>query len=286
MSNNGMKSLLKENKLRTRKRFGQNFINDEMLLDRIVDTAQISLDDQVLEIGPGMGTLTQKLCDSAKKVVSVEIDRDLVKYLNKEVVSKNSNLTIVEGDFLKFKLKSFIEEYFDNGPIKVVANIPYYITTPIILMLLDMHDCFENIVLMVQDEVADRLESTPGKKAYGSLTIAVNYKAFVNKAFIVEASYFTPPPKINSAIIVLKPHNRYRELQIDEEMLFKIVKKAFSVRRKTMVNALCKDGSFNKEVVRECLDIQGLSQNIRGEALSLEEYMEFTINYIKISKNK
>lgn len=274
MKKKTMKHVMKENSLHTKKQFGQNFLSDEGILENIVEEAQLLPEDMVLEIGPGMGTLTEKIAQKAKKVISVEIDHTMVAYLEREIVSKHDNIQVVDGDFLKLDLKEFLNEHFGNQKVTVIANIPYYITSPIIMALLEQKERFQKIVLMVQEEVADRLESLPGKKSYGSLTLAVQYQADVRKAFRVPAMFFTPPPKVDSAVVVLEGHSRYEKSDISEKLLFHLIRKAFSTRRKTLLNCLCGDGEYKKEQITLIIHQMGLDERIRGEALSLGQFME------------
>lgn len=279
MSAQNMKREMKAQKIHTKKSLGQNFLSDERILSKILEAADIKSQDVVLEIGPGMGTLTEKLCQKAAKVVAVEIDKTLVSYLKGHL--SHENLTVIEADFLALSLDSFLDQHVGPSKIKVVANIPYYITAPIVMKLLAYKDKFECIVLMVQEEVADRLTARPGTKAYGSMTLAVCYEAEAQKCFQVTKDYFTPPPKVDSAVVRLTPWQQYEDMAIDKALLFDCIRAAFATRRKTLLNGLVKNGGYHKERVLSALKAMELDEKVRGEALSLSQFIDFCTYYEK-----
>jgi dimethyladenosine transferase len=259
------------------KKFGQNFLIDTHVLDKIVQSAEITKDDFVLEIGPGIGTLTQYLCEHAREVVAVEIDKMLIPILE-DTLSEYDNVTVINNDILKFDLNALVEERNGGKPIKVVANLPYYITTPIIMDLFERHLPLVNITVMVQKEVADRMQSGPGSKDYGALSLAVQYYAKPYIAANVPPNCFMPRPNVGSAVINLTLHTNTPIEVKDEAMLFKIIRASFNQRRKTLVNGLNNAAglSFTKEEIQKALAVIGVSENIRGEALTLEQFAALT----------
>lgn len=259
------------------KRFGQNFLIDTHVLDKIIQAAEITKEDFVLEIGPGIGTLTQYLCEHAREVVAVEIDKNLLPILE-DTLSEYDNVTVINSDILKLDLKALVQEKNAGRPIKVVANLPYYITTPIIMDLFERHLPLINVTVMVQKEVADRMQALPGGKDYGALSLAVQYYAKPYIAANVPPNCFMPRPNVGSAVIKLTLHTNTPVTVKDEGLLFRIIRASFNQRRKTLVNGLnnSTELSYSKEKLQEALNRLGISENIRGEALSLEQFAHLT----------
>lgn len=259
------------------KKYGQNFLIDTHVLDKIVKAAEITKEDMVLEIGPGIGTMTQYLCEAAREVIAVEIDRMLIPIL-KDTLSEYENVTILNEDILKVDLGKLVEEKNGGRPIKIVANLPYYITTPIIMGLFEAHVPLHNITVMVQKEVADRMQSGPGTKDYGALSLAVQYYAKPYIAANVPANCFMPRPAVGSAVIRLTLHKEMPVRVKDEELLFRIIRSAFNQRRKTLVNSLNNRAEFGieKERIKEAIQELGVSPAVRGEVLSLEQFAELS----------
>ena len=257
------------------KKFGQNFLIDTHVLEEIIDAAQITKDDFVLEIGPGIGTMTQYLCEAAREVVAVEIDTNLIPIL-KDTLSAYNNVEVLNQDILKVDIASLARERNNDRPIKVVANLPYYITTPIIMGLFESHVPIDSITIMVQKEVADRMQEGPGSKEYGALSLAVQYYAKPEIVVNVPPSCFMPQPKVGSAVIRLTRHEQ-SPVQVDnEKLMFQVIRASFNQRRKTLANGLNNFGSFglSKEEIQSCIEELGVPVNIRGEALSLEQFAE------------
>ena len=256
------------------KSLGQNFLIDGNIVRKIVREANITKEDYVLEIGPGMGTLTEELALNAKKVVAVELDRKLLPILD-ETLEGYDNVEIVYGDILKIDVKQLIEEKFNGGPVKIVANLPYYVTTPIIGKLLEDNLNLDSIIVMVQKEVAERMAAGPGSKSYGALSIFVNFYSHPKIVVKVPNTVFMPQPKIDSAVIKLDVK---RELpDIDREKFFKVVKAGFSKRRKTIINALSTYGfDLDKEVFREALEEAGIKFEERAENISIEDFVKLS----------
>lgn len=256
------------------KRYGQNFLIDTHVLERIIREAGITKDDMVLEIGPGIGTLTQYLCESARKVIAVEIDKNLIPILENDTLAEYDNVTIINEDILKLDINKLVEEENDGRPVKIVANLPYYITTPIIMGLFESHVPLESITIMVQKEVADRMQTGPGSKDYGALSLAVQYYAEPEIVANVPPNCFMPRPKVGSAVIRLTRHAETPVQVDDEKLLFQIVRASFNQRRKTLANGLKNyEGlSFEKETIEAAIAECGFSPSVRGEALSLEEF--------------
>ncbi len=259
------------------KKFGQNFLIDEHVLDKIINAAGIDSDDVILEIGPGIGTMTQYLAEHARAVVAVEIDRNLIPILE-ETLKPYDNITIINDDILKLDIRSLVDKYNNGRKIKVVANLPYYITTPIIMNLFESDVPIDNITVMVQKEVALRMQAVPGTKDYGALSLAVQYYATPYIAAYVPQNCFIPRPSIGSAVIRLTRHTNPPVSVCSSTKLFAIIRAAFNQRRKTLTNALNNAGgiSYKKESVAEALRAMGLSESIRGEALSLEQFAKLT----------
>ncbi|MBQ5673539.1 MAG: 16S rRNA (adenine(1518)-N(6)/adenine(1519)-N(6))-dimethyltransferase RsmA [Lachnospiraceae bacterium] len=259
------------------KKFGQNFLIDTGILESIIDSAEITKDDFVLEIGPGIGTMTQYLCESARQVVAVEIDTNLIPIL-KETLSEYDNVEVINGDILKIDINKIAEKYNDNKPIKVVANLPYYITTPIIMGLFESHVPIDSITIMVQKEVADRMQEGPGSKEYGALSLAVQYYANPKIVADVPPSCFMPQPKVGSAVIKLTRHQNPPVDVDNEKLLFQVIRASFNQRRKTLANGLNNFPAIalSKEEIQESIKELGVSPTIRGEALSLEQFAQLS----------
>ena len=259
------------------KKLGQNFLIDAHVLEKIISAAGITKNDCVLEIGPGIGTMTQYLAENAGHVVAVEIDRNLIPIL-KETLADYDNVTVINEDILRVDIKALAEEYNGGKPIKVVANLPYYITTPIIMGLFESGVPIDNITVMVQKEVADRMKEGPGSKDYGALSLAVQYYAEPEIVANVPPNCFIPRPNVGSAVIRLTRHKEMPVEVKDPALMFKIIRASFNQRRKTLQNSLSHDPQLgiSKEVVARILEEMGLSATIRGEALSLQQFAQFS----------
>lgn len=255
------------------KKFGQNFLIDTHVLEKIIEESGITKDDFVLEIGPGIGTMTQYLCENAREVAAVEIDKNLIPILA-DTLSAYDNVEVINDDILKVDINKLAEEKNGGKPIKVVANLPYYITTPIIMGLFESHVPVESITVMVQKEVADRMQVGPGTKDYGALSLAVQYYAKPYIVANVPPNCFMPRPKVGSAVIRLTRHAETPVQVDDEKLLFQIIRASFNQRRKTLANGLKNyEGlSFEKETIEAAIAECGFSPSVRGEALSLEEF--------------
>ena len=255
------------------KKFGQNFLIDSNILENIVGAAEITKDDFVLEIGPGIGTMTQYLCEAAGHVVAVEIDKMLIPILE-DTLSEYDNVEVINQDVLKVDIKSLAEEKNGGKPIKVVANLPYYITTPIIMGLFESGVPIESITIMVQKEVAERMQTGPGSKDYGALSLAVQYYAEAEVMLTVSAHCFMPKPNVDSAVIKLTRHKTPVVEVRDEKLMFQIIRASFNQRRKTLVNGLknSPELKYSKEQIVGAITAIGKPENIRGEALTLEEF--------------
>lgn len=255
------------------KKYGQNFLIDKSILDKIIDSAGITKDDCVLEIGPGIGTMTQRLCEAAGKVVAVEIDDKLIPILA-DTLQMYDNVEVIHNDILKVDIKSLSEKENGGRPLKVVANLPYYITTPVIMGLLESNVPMESITIMVQKEVADRMRTGPGSKEYGALSLAVQYYSNPSIVTVVPPSCFMPPPKVESTIIRLEIFKDKPVKVKDESLMFRLIRASFNQRRKTLVNGLSNGMGWNlsKEDVAATLVEAGFSETVRGETLSLEDF--------------
>ena len=255
------------------KKFGQNFLINTGVLEDIIDAAEVTDEDMVLEIGPGIGTMTQYLCENARQVVAVEIDTNLIPIL-KDTLSAYDNVRIINDDILKVDINELAREYNNGRPIKVVANLPYYITTPIIMGLFESHVPIESITVMVQKEVADRMQAGPGTKDYGALSLAVQYYSKPQIVVNVPPSCFMPQPKVGSTVISLRRHQQPVVQVEDEKLMFKVIRASFNQRRKTLANGLNNYGGINltKEQIQRSIEELGVPVNIRGEALSLEQF--------------
>ena len=255
------------------KKFGQNFLIDSHVLDKIVSAAGITKDDFVLEIGPGIGTMTQYLAASARKVFAVEIDKALIPILE-DTLKEFDNVQVINQDILKVDIKKLAEEHNDGKPIKVVANLPYYITTPIIMGLFESQVPIDSITVMVQKEVADRMKVGPGTKDYGALSLAVQYYAEPYIVANVPPNCFMPRPKVGSAVIRLTRHEKPPVEVADEKLMFRLIRASFNQRRKTLANGLnnSPELSYSKEEIQQTIEKCGFKAGIRGEALTWEDF--------------
>ncbi len=268
-------AVLQKHQFHIQKKYGQNFLIDTAVLDRILRAAQIGPGDCVLEIGPGIGTMTQCLAEQAGEVVAVEIDRNLIPILE-ETLAPYSNVTVINEDILKVDIRGIAEDKNGGRPIKVVANLPYYITTPIIMGLFESHVPLESVTVMVQKEVADRMQAGPGTKDYGALSLAVQYYARPEIVANVPPNCFLPRPNVGSAVVRLTRHSEPPVRTENEGRLFALIRAAFNQRRKTLCNALgnAPELGLSKEQTAQALDRMGLPRTIRGEALTLEQFAE------------
>ena len=274
--------ILRKYQFRMQKKYGQNFLIDANILHKIVEAAQITEEDCVLEIGPGIGTMTQYLAESAGRVIAVEIDKGLIPILE-ETLSPYDNITLLCADILKVDLSALAEE---NGgaPLKVVANLPYYITTPIIMALFESRIPLESITVMVQSEVADRMQTGPGTKDYGALSLAVQYYAKPEIVTRVPASCFTPRPNVDSTVVRLVKHKEPPVAAEDEAYLFSVIRASFNQRRKTLANGLANAGNLNvtRAQVEQVLAEMGLPGTVRGETLTLERFSDLSNRLLQI----
>ncbi|MBQ8986909.1 MAG: 16S rRNA (adenine(1518)-N(6)/adenine(1519)-N(6))-dimethyltransferase RsmA [Lachnospiraceae bacterium] len=272
--------ILEKYGIRARKKYGQNFLIDANVIREIIDAAQITEDDCVLEIGPGIGSMTQLLSRAAGKVICVEIDESLQPVLE-ETLEDCDNVRILWQDILKTDLKEICEEYNGGKPLKVVANLPYYVTTPILMQLLEQDHVFSSITVMVQKEVADRIRSGPGSKEYGALSLAVQYFADPEAVMTVSPASFIPRPGVDSSVLCLKAYEQ-PPVECDETVMFALIRAAFNQRRKTLANAVSHGFSLNgkqytREDVTEALAKMNLSPTVRGEALSLAQFAQLSL---------
>ncbi len=265
------------------KKFGQNFLIDTHVLEKIISAAQITKDDLVVEIGPGIGTMTQYLACAAREVVAVEIDKMLIPIL-KDTLSAYDNVTIINEDVLKVDLKKLAEEKNGGRPVKVVANLPYYITTPIIMGLFENHVPLHSITIMVQKEVADRMRMGPGTKDYGALSLAVQYYAEPYLVANVPQNCFMPRPKIGSAVIKLTVHEKPPVTVRDEKLMFRLIRASFNQRRKTLANGLNNSPElhYSKEQIAAAIEALGTSPSVRGEALTLEQFARLADIFLEL----
>lgn len=269
--------VLQKYKFNFQKKFGQNFLIDTHVLDKIIASAEITKDDFVLEIGPGIGTMTQYLAQAAGEVVAVEIDKNLIPILE-DTLSGYENVAVINNDVLKVDIEALARERNGGKPIKVVANLPYYITTPIIMGLFEKHVPLKSITVMVQKEVADRMQVGPGTKDYGALSLAVQYYAKPYIVANVPPNCFMPRPKVGSAVIRLDRYDVPPVQVKDERLMFKIIRASFNQRRKTLANGLnnSPEISISKEIITEAIESLGKGPSIRGEALTLEEFAKLS----------
>jgi 16S rRNA (adenine1518-N6/adenine1519-N6)-dimethyltransferase len=269
--------IIQKYQFRFQKKYGQNFLIDGNILDKIIDSAQISKEDCVLEIGPGIGTMTQYLAEQAREVVAVEIDKNLIPIL-KDTLSDYDNVTIINEDILKVDIQKIVQEKNGGRPVKVVANLPYYITTPIIMALFESHVPLKSVTIMVQKEVADRMQVGPGTKDYGALSLAVQYYAKPEIIAKVPASCFMPRPNVDSTVIRLTRYEVPPVQTVDEAYLFAVIRASFNQRRKTLANGLTNAGNLgvDRQMVETVLEEMGLPKTVRGEALTLEQFADLS----------
>ena len=263
------------------KKYGQNFLIEPRVLEKIIRAADITKEDMVLEIGPGIGSMTQYLCESAKKVFAVEIDKNLIPILKNDTLADYDNVTIIQEDILKMNIRELVEKENNGRPIKIVANLPYYITTPIIMGLFEGSVPVSSITVMVQKEVAERMKSGPGNKDYGALSLAVQYYADTYLVANVPPNCFMPRPKVGSAVIRLTRHERPPVETVDEKLMFDIIRAAFNQRRKTLANGLNNSDKldFPKETIVNTIERLGKGAGVRGEMLTLKEFADLS-NYL------
>ena len=269
--------ILQKYQFNFQKKYGQNFLIDPSVLERIIAAAEITREDHVLEIGPGIGTMTQYLAEAAGHVTAVEIDKALIPILQ-DTLSEYDNVTVIQGDILKLDVKGLMEKQSGGKPVKVVANLPYYITTPIIMGLFESNVPLKSITIMVQKEVAERMQVGPGTKDYGALSLAVQYYAKPEIVANVPPNCFIPRPTVGSAVIRLTRHEASPVQVEDEKFLFALIRASFNQRRKTLANGLSNAGELHlsRDQVTQALENLGLSPTIRGEALTLEQFAELS----------
>ena len=265
--------VIQKNEFAFQKRFGQNFLVDARVLDKIIQSAGVTKEDCVLEVGPGIGTMTQALSEAARQVVAVEIDDHLIPILQ-ETLKECPNVKVIHGDILKTDVKAIADEYNEGCPLHVIANLPYYITTPIIMGLFESGVPLKSITIMVQKEVADRMKAEPGTKDYGALSLAVQYYAEPYLVANVPPNCFIPRPNVGSAVIRLTRHEQPPVQVADEKLMFRLIRAAFNQRRKTLANSLNNSPElfFPKEQIQEAIAALDVSPSVRGEALSLEQF--------------
>ncbi len=272
----GTKAVIEKYNLSIQKKFGQNFLIDDSVLSRTVEAAGVTKEDTVLEIGPGIGTMTQYIAESAGKVIAVEIDRMLIPILA-DTLSDYDNVKVINEDILKVDIENIVQEENGGKPIKVVANLPYYITTPILMRLLESELPIESITVMVQKEVADRMAEKPGSKDYGALSLAIQYYTEPSMVQIVPPSCFIPQPGVDSAVIHLKSHKNPPVETKDSKFLFSVIRAAFSQRRKTLANGVTNGNlGISREQVVSALEKLSINPSIRGEKLSLQEFADIS----------
>lgn len=266
-------AVLQKYQFNFQKKFGQNFLIDTHVLERIIAASGITKEDFVLEIGPGIGTMTQYLCENAREVAAVEIDKNLIPILG-DTLCEYDNVTVINEDILKMDISRLAEERNEGKPIKVVANLPYYITTPIIMGLFEAHVPLESITIMVQKEVADRMQVGPGTKDYGALSLAVQYYAKPEIIANVPPNCFMPRPSVGSAVIRLTRHKQVPVQVNDEKLMFSIIRASFNQRRKTLANGLNNSPEIHlpKDIIQESIEELGVPVSIRGEAMNLEQF--------------
>ncbi len=272
--------MIQKHQFAFQKKFGQNFLVDEHVLEKIIRAAGVTKEDLVLEVGPGIGTLTQYLAEAAGQVIAVEIDGKLIPILE-ETLGSYENVMVIQKDILKVDIRQLAEEYHGGRPIKVVANLPYYITTPIIMKLFEENVPVENITVMIQKEVADRMQACPGSKDYGALSLAVQYYADTYLAANVPPNCFIPRPNVGSAVIRLTRHENPAVEVDDEKLMFSLIRASFNQRRKTLQNGLnnSPELSYDKDEIAQGIESLGLSPTVRGEALSLQQFAQLS-NYL------
>lgn len=266
------RAFMAENDFRAKKKWGQNFLLEPKFVAKIIDAAEIDGEQTVLEIGPGLGALTKQLAEQAKQVVAVEIDGELVALL-KDILAPYDNVVVHHGDAMKVDLEQLVQSVAGDTAFSVVANLPYYITTPIVMRLLEQNWHWQKMVLMVQKEVAERMVASPGGKDYGALSLGVQYRAYASIVTIVPPTVFHPRPQVDSAVVLLENRMEPPVQVADEKILFAVIKAAFAQRRKTLLNALGNSGiAADKEEAQQVLAVCGIDPKRRGETLSLEEF--------------
>ncbi len=270
-------AVLQKYQFHFQKKLGQNFLIDTHVLDKIMDAASVTNEDFVLEIGPGIGTLTQYLCENAGEVLAVEIDSSLIPILN-ETLKDYENITLLNQDILKVDIGKIAAEKNLGRPIKVVANLPYYITTPVIMSLFESHVPIDSITVMVQKEVAERMQASPGTKDYGALSLAVQYYAKPQIVANVPPNCFMPRPKVGSTVIHLTRHETPPVLTDDEKLLFRVIRASFRQRRKTLANGLSNAAEImlSREEIAGCINELGLPATVRGETLTLSQFSQLS----------
>ena len=275
--------ILQKYHINFQKKFGQNFLIDPFVLEKIVRAAEVGPDDFVVEIGPGIGTLTQYLCEAAREVVAVEIDRNLIPILEGDTLSAYPNVTVINEDILKLDLHTLVAEKNAGRPIKVVANLPYYITTPIIMQLLETGVPLESMTVMVQKEVAERMQAKPSTKDYGALSLAVQYYCEPYLAANVPQNCFMPRPNVASAVIRLRLHETKPVQCSDPALMFKLIRASFNQRRKTLLNGLSNSAElhYSKEDLVQAIESCGISPTVRGEALTLADFAQIADVLVK-----
>ena len=270
-------AILQKYNFNFQKKFGQNFLIDTRVLEKIMNAAEITKNDFVLEIGPGIGTMTQYLCEHAREVAAVEIDKNLIPILA-ETLNVYHNVQVIHGDILKIDMEHLVQEKNHGNPIKVVANLPYYITTPIIMGLLESHVPIDSITIMVQKEVAERMQAIPGSKDYGALSLAVQYYAEPKIAAHVPPNCFIPRPAVGSAVIRLSRHQEPPVQIANEKLMFALIRASFNQRRKTLVNGLnnAPNIACSKQQILSALQEMDLPANVRGETLTLSQFAQLS----------
>lgn len=270
-SHRATKDIVDKHGFKFSKSLGQNFLIDDNVIDKIIDGARVKEGDKVIEVGPGIGTLTREMAKRAEKVVAVEIDKNLIPIL-KETLSDFDNTEVVNEDILKVDINKLVDEKLSGGPVKLIANLPYYITTPIVMKFLEEDIPVTDIVVMVQKEVADRMNAVPSTKDYGALSVAVQYYCDTEIVAKAPRHMFIPQPKVDSTVIGLHIREEKKYKADNEQLFFKTVKAAFGQRRKTLLNSLSSMGVLDKDKIKEVLAEAGIDEKRRGETLSIEEF--------------
>ncbi|MBQ8380609.1 MAG: 16S rRNA (adenine(1518)-N(6)/adenine(1519)-N(6))-dimethyltransferase RsmA [Clostridia bacterium] len=270
-----IRELMAEAGISFRKEYGQNFLTNRIIPEEIAENCTDSLDSMIIEIGPGIGCLTAELASRYKKVIAVEIDKGLIPVLNK-TLSEFDNVTVINEDVMKLDIKALVDRYSEGIPVSVCANLPYYITTPILMHLIESGVKFSSITVMVQNEVAARLAAKPGTADYGAITAVIGYYGEVRKLFKVSAGSFVPMPKVDSAVVRIDLYDEKPYVPKDEKLFRNIIKAAFEMRRKTLSNAIGAKLGFSKAAVAEALRSLGLDENVRGERLSVSDFVKLS----------